>query len=304
MTSSQPSTYQQGHNRAVTANHIVRTAEAEGAFLLPHLKPHFRILDVGCGPGSITSGFAKYVPQGSVTGVDLTSEVLGQAKEHLNNQDPKPDNVTFEVGNVVDGLHFQDETFDVVFCNQTLLHIPEPVKAMKEMRRVCKTGGVVACREADWPFRYYPELPGLQIFHKYLWLMIHGPPSPANWSSSSPSASAASTATPDEAFLIIAPHPPNHRSGSRIHVWAREAGFDPAKITKAASAQVYSTADEKKFLAGVMAGRIEQGGHRKKYLELGASEEEVDEIVKGWREWEKDVDGWFTGVNCEVLSWK
>lgn len=280
MTSSQPSTYQQGHHRSVTANHIIRTAEADGAFPLPHLKPHFRILDVGCGPGSITTGFAKYVPQGSVTGVDLTSEVLEQAKEHLNSQDPKSDNVTFEVGNVVDGLQFQDETFDVVFCHQTLLHIPEPVKAMKEMRRVCKTGGVVACREADWPFRYYPELPGLQIFHKYLWLLVHEPP-PANWSSSSPSASAASTATPDEAFLIIAPRPPNHRSGSRIHVWAREAGFDPAKITKGASAQVYSTADEKKFLAGVMAARIEQGGIGRSIWSWGRVRRRLMRLLRG-----------------------
>ena len=48
-----------------------RTAEDCATHLLPHLKPHYRILDVGCGPGSITVGLARYVPQGSVVGVDV-----------------------------------------------------------------------------------------------------------------------------------------------------------------------------------------------------------------------------------------
>ncbi|CAO2651141.1 Nn.00g094380.m01.CDS01 [Neocucurbitaria sp. VM-36] len=304
MIPSQPSTYKQGHHRAVTANHKIRTAEVDGAFLLPYLKSQFHVLDIGCGPGSITTGFAKYVPQGSVTGVDLTREIIEQANEHLESEDPKPNNVAFEVGNVVEGLQqFQDEKFDVVFCNQTLIHIPEPVKALTEMRRVCKTGGLVACREGDWPFRYYPELPGLQIFHKYLWLLVHGLPPADSMSLSSTSLNAASKVE-EAAFLRPAPYPPNHRSGSRVHVWARQAGFDAAKITKAADAKVVASPEERQFHASVMVARIDEAGHRKKFSEIGASEEEIDEMVRGWREWDGNVDGWYGMMHCEVICWK
>lgn len=197
------------------------------------------------------------------------------------------------MGNVLERLPFEQDTFDAVFCNQTLLHIPEPVQAMQEMRRVCKPGGLVACREADWPYRYFPEEPGLQLYHKYLWLLVHGPPAtPPSLSSSS------------DPLLSIATYPPNHRSGSHIHVWARQAGFDPARITKGASVQVLGTPEERSVRANVVVGRIEEGGHREKFLGVGASAEEVDEIVRGWRAWGENVDGWFASVDCEVVCWK
>ncbi|KAF3040383.1 hypothetical protein E8E11_004831 [Didymella keratinophila] len=269
--SSTPSTYKQGYHAAVTANHVSRTAEKDAAFLLPYLKPGLRVLDVGCGPGSITVGFAKYVSGGSVTGIDLSEDVLSQARDFLRGQQEKGDvkaDVSFEIGDVVKGLRFEDGEFDVVFCNQTLVHIPTPVVALKEMRRVCKKGGVVACREADWPFRFYPELPGLLLFHKYLWIMVHGavpPPQDADgWSQDRPD---------------VHPHPPNHRTGSRVHVWAREAGFDSNKIVKGASVDVHATPEKRETLGRIMVGRIENGGHREKYLKLGASEEEVDTIM-------------------------
>ncbi|KAF2625682.1 S-adenosyl-L-methionine-dependent methyltransferase, partial [Macroventuria anomochaeta] len=107
------------------------------------------VLEVGCGAGSITIS----VPQGSVTGVDLSETVLGQAREHLASQEEKElvgGEVDFRVGNVVEGLEFKDGEFPVVLCHQTLVHIPEPVKAMRGMRRVCKKGGIVACREGAW----------------------------------------------------------------------------------------------------------------------------------------------------------
>ena len=49
-----------------------RTAEACATHLLPYIKPHFRILDVGCGPGSIALDLARLVPEGHVVGVDIS----------------------------------------------------------------------------------------------------------------------------------------------------------------------------------------------------------------------------------------
>jgi ubiquinone/menaquinone biosynthesis C-methylase UbiE len=294
-TMAQSSTYSQGHHVVTTANHIIRTAEHDAAFLLPYIKPNYRILDIGCGPGSITTGFAKYVPSGSVTGIDLAPDVLTQAREHLASQQSATaplSNVTFELGNVLEGLSFADQSFDVVFCNQTLIHIPSPVAALQEMKRVCKQGGIVACREGDLPFHHYPELPGLSLFHRYLWLMIHGP---------LPSSSAELDQAFDQNRPFNAPHPPNHRAGSRIHAWAREAGFDPERIIKDASVQVMATREKREFLAGAMIGRIEKAGHREKFVKLGATEEDVDAMLRDLKIWRDDVDGWYAVMNCEVI---
>jgi SAM-dependent methyltransferase len=298
MSQAPPTTYAQGHHAAVTANHVIRTAEADAAFLLQNLKPHYHILDVGCGPGSITVGLSKYVPEGSVTGVDLTPEVLKQAHEFLElethmSEARQIENVKFELGNVLEGLRFGDGTFDVVFCNQTLIHIPEPVKAMQEMKRVCKKGGLVACREGDPPFHFYPELPGLQVFHKYLWMLIHGP------LPSSDPAAPQNSFNPDQPWNI--PHPPNNRAGSRIHVWARQAGFDPDRIVKDASVQVMATQAKREFLSSVMIARIEKAGHRAKFVQLGATDENIDAIVRDLGLWKDDQDGWYAVMNCEVI---
>jgi ubiquinone/menaquinone biosynthesis C-methylase UbiE len=251
MSTTQPQTYQQSHHRVVTANHAIRTAETAGAFVLPNLKPHFKILDVGCGPGSITSGFAKYVPQGSVTGIDASADVIQEAYEHLDQLDSRPSNVHFQTGNLLDGLDFPDGAFDVVYCSQTLVHIIDPVKAMQEMKRVCAPGGFVAAREGDFPCRSVPNPRGMQLFHKYLYTLVLGDIS-------------AHPEQPDNAPFAEA-----HRSGSLIHVWARKAGFDPLRIVKEARVQLIATPEERKScsdspykimstveLTGICASRI------------------------------------------------
>src|SRR5579859_2159469 len=76
-----PEVYTHGHHESVLRSHKWRTAENSAAYLLPHLAADARVLDVGCGPGTITAGLADRVPRGHVTGVDAAPEAVGQARE-------------------------------------------------------------------------------------------------------------------------------------------------------------------------------------------------------------------------------
>ena len=79
-------TYIHGHAPAVVAQHGLRTAEEAAAFLIPELSPNMRLLDVGCGPGSITRGLAEHLPLGEVVGIDLSRETIAQAVRDAESQ--------------------------------------------------------------------------------------------------------------------------------------------------------------------------------------------------------------------------
>ena len=109
--------YTHGHHESVVQNHARRRAEVDAWFLLPRLSAGMSLLDVGCGPGTITVGLARAVAPGEVTGIDLSEEVLAQAREHAASE--SVDNLTFELGDVYQ-LDYEDGAFDVVYANQLL----------------------------------------------------------------------------------------------------------------------------------------------------------------------------------------
>jgi SAM-dependent methyltransferase len=133
----------------------LRTAAKEGAFFLPFLRPGMRVLDLGCGPGSITLGLAQAVAPGEAIGVDLQpsqvaqAQALGAARGVMN--------VRFEVADVYQ-LPFPDGSFDAVFGNAVLMHLREPVPALVEVRRVLDPGGIVGVRDCDWGGRIHAPM--------------------------------------------------------------------------------------------------------------------------------------------------
>ncbi|KAJ5550230.1 hypothetical protein N7461_004928 [Penicillium sp. DV-2018c] len=134
-----PQVYTTDHSSSVLLTHSWRTAANSAPHLLPHLKPNMKILDVGCGPGSITVSLAKHVPDGHVTGVEYVSDPLDGARALA--QAEGVSNITFQEGNIHD-LPFEDNTFDVVHVHQVLQHVGDPVQALRELRRVVKEGGI------------------------------------------------------------------------------------------------------------------------------------------------------------------
>lgn len=131
--------YTHGHHESVLRSHRWRTAENSAAYLLAHLSPGTSILDVGCGPGSITADLARRVAPGQVVGIDPSADVVAQARA-----DHTEPNLAFEVGDVFSLGH---EGFDVVHAHQVLQHLADPVGALRAMR---EAGGLVAARDSDY----------------------------------------------------------------------------------------------------------------------------------------------------------
>src|SRR5262245_1614494 len=144
---TRPDTYLHGHHDSVLRSHRWRTAENSAGYLLASLSPGVNILDVGCGPGTITAGLAALVPQGSVVGIDAAGDVLAEAKVAAERRGVS--NIIFHVGHVC-RLGFGRASFDVVHAHQVLQHVSDPVGALTEMRRVCRDGGIVAARDSDY----------------------------------------------------------------------------------------------------------------------------------------------------------
>ena len=131
--------YTHGHHESVLRAHRWRTAQNSAGYLLPRLKPGMSILDVGCGPGTITVDFAELVAPGRVVGMDAAPDVISQASALGSRAE-------FVVGDAY-ALPFVDREFDVVHAHQVLQHLARPVDALREWRRVA---GLVAVREVDY----------------------------------------------------------------------------------------------------------------------------------------------------------
>ncbi|MCA1686801.1 MAG: methyltransferase domain-containing protein [Planctomycetia bacterium] len=102
-----------------------------------------KVLEMACGDGVYARWLAERVgPSGSVTALDVSSAFLNLAQENAGAA------VGFVAG-AVERMPFADDTFDLVWCAQSLYSLPDPVEAVRTMRRVVKPGGVVAVLEND-----------------------------------------------------------------------------------------------------------------------------------------------------------
>ncbi|KAF3389635.1 hypothetical protein F1880_003942 [Penicillium rolfsii] len=262
--------YTTDHSTSVLKTHSWRTASNSATYLLPHITPTSKILDIGCGPGSITVDFARRANHGHVIGIENVPGPLDQARHLAASQGVT--NVDFRVGDI-HALEFPDNTFDVVHVHQVLQHIADPVQALREMQRVVKRGGIVAARESA-SMIWYPENPGIDR-----WLEITQRMGSAKGGN---------------------PHP-----GRYIHVWAEEAGFDPANIRKSTGSWCFSTPEERQYWGGSMGERMQSSGWAKMAVEEGyATKEELERISKGWREFVENEQAWFGLLHGEILCWK
>ncbi|KAF7347290.1 Class I SAM-dependent methyltransferase [Mycena venus] len=265
--------YTHGHHESVLRSHSWRTAQNSCAYLLGSLTPKMHILDVGCGPGTITADLAKLVPEGHVTGIEHSAEdVLQNARDEAAAQGIS--NITYTIDNVL-SLSFPDNSFDVVHAHQVLQHVPDPVKALKEMYRVTKPGGVVAARDTDFSaMTWYPESEGMTRWHK-----IYTQTARANGGE------------PD--------------SGRRLLSYALKAGIPKDQITSSASTWCYSTAEDVAWWSSTWAQRVTLSTFASGALERGvAKQEDLDAMSEAWKAWGAQPDAWFGVLHGEILCRK
>ena len=254
--------YIHGHHESVLRSHRWRTAANSAAYLLPRLRPDQRLLDVGCGPGTITADLATRVAH--VTASEVTEEALGLARAEIT-----ADNVDFALADV-HALDFPDDAFDVVHAHQVLQHVADPVRALREMRRVCRPGGVIAVRDSDYAgFTWFPQLPELDE-----WLALYRRTAYANGGE------------PD--------------AGRRLLSWAQAA--DLTDVTPTASTWCFANDEDRAWWGGLWADRVTGSTFASSARGVGATDEDLQRLADGWRRWAAAEDGWFVVLHAEILA--
>jgi SAM-dependent methyltransferase len=108
--------------------------------------PGCRVLEAGCGVGAQTVFLARNSPGAKIVSIDISPESLELARKHVS--DEGLPNVSFCQADIRN-LPFPDGTFDHVFVCFTLEHVPDPLLALENLRKVLKPGGTLTVIEGD-----------------------------------------------------------------------------------------------------------------------------------------------------------
>ncbi|MDA1279223.1 MAG: methyltransferase domain-containing protein [Chloroflexi bacterium] len=263
--------YTHGHHRSVVSAHSVRRASESAVFVLPRLKSPMRLLDFGCGPGTITVDLAEHLlPGGSVVGIDSSEIVIDQARSTAIARNLS--NARFEVKSIYQ-TGYPEESFDAAYAHQVLQHLSEPVRALEEAKRILKPGGICAAREVDWgTAAIWPEDERLSLFLDVYRRVAERNGGDAN-------------------------------AGRSLKQWFGDAGFADLLVTTS----TWSFADEAglKWWGEQWAERILHSDLARRAVEYGiASEGDLSEISRGWLDWIVGPGALFAFTQVEVVGVK
>jgi ubiquinone/menaquinone biosynthesis C-methylase UbiE len=260
--------YTHGHHESVLRSHTWRTAENSAGYLLPELTPGLDLLDLGCGPGTITLDLAARVAPGNVLGIDAAPDVIAQAQARV--AESGVSNVTFATGDAY-ALDVADASFDVVHAHQVLQHLVDPVAALREIHRVLRPGGTLAVRDSDYDsFAWAPEAPPLDR-----WLEIYQ--------------------------QVTARNGGEANAGRYLLGWVQEAGFTDIRATS--STWTFADPESRAWWSDLWADRVLLSAFADQAVDYGvADRDELAAIAAGWREWAHAPDGFFAVLHGEVLA--
>ena len=262
--------YTHGHHESVLRSHTWRTVANSAAYLIADLRPGVTVLDVGCGPGTITIDIASRVAPGEVVGLDASPDVVAQAAATAVASGVA--NARFVSGDAY-ALDFHDDTFDVVHAHQTLQHVHDPVAVLGEMARVTKPGGVIAARDADYGgMIWYPQLPGL-----------------TKWIDTYQAVHRSNHSEPD--------------AGRRMRAWATAAGF--TDVTSTCTNWCFADDVDRTWWGSMWADRVRESAFGAQAVDRGfATDADLDVIREAWLEWIDAPGAWFSIPNGEILCRK
>jgi SAM-dependent methyltransferase len=228
-----------------------------------------QLLDVGCGPGTITLDLAGRVAPGLVTGIDASADVIGQATDLATQQGTG--NVVFATGDVY-ALEFEDESFDVVHAHQVLQHLTDPVAALREMGRVLRPDGVLGVRDSDYgAFAWAPADPMLDR-----WLDLYHQLTGRNGAEAD--------------------------AGRYLLGWAQAAGF--RDIEASSSTWTFADPESRAWWGGLWADRVELSAFAEQTVSYGlADREDLAAIAAAWRRWAEQPDGFFAVLHGEIKAY-
>jgi 2-polyprenyl-3-methyl-5-hydroxy-6-metoxy-1,4-benzoquinol methylase len=257
-------TYVHGHHDSVLRSHRWRTAENSAAYLLPHLQAGMTVLDLGCGPGTVTCDLATRVAPGEVLGIDLSAAVIDEARSTAAERGVT--NVTFDVAD----LHDVGGRYDVVHAHQVLHHLSDPIGALRTMAGLALPGGLVATRETDYPSMMWS--PASDALTRWLELYLQ--------------------VSHRNAALASA--------GRQLLSWARQAGLDDRTYT---TSTWTFTGDDAAWWGDLWSRRVVASDFGGQAVEYGlSSEDELRDVSAGWQAWGAEPDATFVIVHGELLA--
>lgn len=228
------------------------------------------VLDCGCGSGGITLGLAQAVHPGSVIGIDVAKAEIERCQ--LQAIDKGIDNVRFEVANVY-SLPFPDCSFDAAFAHNVLEHVSEPGRALNEMSRVLKPGGIIGLR--DTASRGTLIGPPHELLLEWLSLL-------------------------ETSWAQQGGHP---YLGRELRGLLHQAGF--VEVHASASYDSYGDPQAVRFIGSIAASRCQETDFRNQVIGLGlASQERLEQMQAAWEGWIEHPDAFCAIAHGEAVGRK
>ncbi|ORY61686.1 methyltransferase domain-containing protein [Pseudomassariella vexata] len=274
-----------GQNQPGVANHLARrTVENSVPYIIPvldALPANFTLLDVGCGPGSITIDIARRYPSSTVLGVD-SPDAIETARS--NAQEAGVHNVKFAVGDALElgkaaenpGFEVVKGGCDVVHTHQVHMHVQDAAKFMRELREAAKPhGGKVCCREVDLGMvAFWPEMPPMIKFNSVIPKMMQA--------------------------RNQDPH-----VGRKLLSHALAAGFKRENIEVSLGHWIYSTPPERESWAAMfienLSNQASLANIEETQTQYNIEKMDMSEVLESWQKWVKAEDGWYAMPSSQVV---
>jgi ubiquinone/menaquinone biosynthesis C-methylase UbiE len=247
-----------------------RRIASSAGFFLPHIQPGMTLLDVGCGPGSITLDFAEALAPAEVVAIDIDPEMLGRARATAEQRGVK--NVRFEEGDIHD-LKFPAGSFDAVWTSSVMQWIDRPDKAAREIKRVLKPGGVYASRDRANRGDIFGNSNPLVLRARRL----H--------------------------YRLVEKYGFSALIAERLRGVLLRVGF--TNVTTTASYESRGTQEGARFMANLYKVHVEDEPAVDEIVGYGwATREELKSMVEAWNAWGEDPYSYYCLARVETVAWK